>query len=99
MDKPKTEIVRPNKFRMSISSLTRDRKYRIALISRYKKLSRNPIDDQRNTVGINDMAIMAVLNTWSSRPLSFAIFTNKKVASADYPIAKRRIANKSVNSK
>ena len=97
MDKPKTEIARPNKFLMSISSLMRDKKYKIALISRYRKLSRNPIEDQRNTLGINEIATMAALNSRSSRLLSFAIFTNRKVANAEYPIAKKRIANKSVN--
>ena len=71
----------------------------MALISRYKKLSRNPIDDQRNTVGINEIAIIASLNTRSSRTLSFAIFISNKVASVEYPIAKKRTASKSVNPK
>ena len=74
----------------------RDKKYKIALISRYKKLSRRPMEDQRNTVGINEMAIIAVLKTRSSRPLSLAIFISKKVARVEQPIARKRTANRSV---
>ena len=50
-------------------------------------------------MGINEIAVRASLNTRSSRPLSFAIFISNKVASVEYPIARKRIASKSVNPK
>jgi hypothetical protein len=68
----------------------------MALISRYRKLSRSPIDDQRNTVGINEMAIIATLNKRSSRLLSLAILMRINVAKTEQAIARKRIENKSV---
>ena len=75
----------------------RDKKYKMALISKYRKLSRSPMDDQRKTVGINEMAIIAALKTRSSRPLSLAIFISKNVARVENVTARNLPAIRSEN--
>ena len=55
----------------------------MALISRRIKLSLNPIEDQRNAVGIKDMAVIANLNKRSSRPFAFAKLIINNVAKVE----------------
>ena len=55
----------------------------MALISRNRKLSRNPIDDHRKTVGINEIEIIENLKMRLSRPLALAILITRKVAKVE----------------